>query len=334
MNVTKGLALALMLGSLLGCSSQERIMQAEILSAPAELSGRAEVLPIRQVLRPHDVLEVIYHIALDSNAAYRIQSGDQLDLNFVSARGLSGSKTVMPDGTVSLEYVGSVKVAGMTVREVEAKLVELYSQTLRNPIISASIPRAQSNLQNLRDTLFSPGNGMSRDITIGPDGRATFPMLGSMSLTGITLDDLQQTLSRRYASEVGPLKVDVLLKSSAANEVYILGEVGQPGAYPVRRPISVLEALTLARGYTPRSNLSEVMVVNRQGEQVITRTYDIKSILKEKADAVAYLQPDDLLFIPKTGLAEAGDTIRQLSDLILFGGFNFGFSYEVNNRND
>jgi len=334
MNATKGLALALLLGVLSGCASQERIMQAEILSAPVELAGRTEVLPIRQVLRPHDVLEVIYHIALNSNAAYRVQSGDQLDLNFVSARGLSGSKIVMPDGTISLEYVGSVKVAGLTVREVEAKLVERYAQTLRNPIISASIPRAQSNLQNLRDTLFSPGSGMSRDITIGPDGRATFPMLGSMSLAGVTLDELQETLSRRYASEVGPLKVDVLLKSSAANEVYILGEVGQPGAYPVRRPISVLEALTLARGYTPRSNLSEVMVVNRQGDQVITRSYDIKSILKEKATAVAYLQPDDLLFIPKTGLAEAGDTVRQLSDLILFSGFNFGFSYEVNNGNN
>ncbi len=160
------------------------------------------------------------------------------------------------------------------------------------------------------------------------------PHAGQHALSGVTLDELQKTLSRRYASEVGPLKVDVLLKSSAANEVFVLGEVGQPGAYAVRRPISVLEALTLARGYTPRSNLSEVMVVNRQGEQVITRTYDIKSVLKDKAAAMAYLQPDDLLFIPKTGLAEAGDTIRQLSDLILFSGFNFGFSYEVNNGND
>ncbi|HTN30140.1 MAG TPA: polysaccharide biosynthesis/export family protein [Pseudomonas sp.] len=334
MNATKGIASALLLGTLFGCASQERIMQAQILSAPEELAGRTEILPIRQVLRPHDVLEVIYHIALDSNAAYRIQSGDQLDLNFVSARGMSGSKTVMPDGTVSLEYVGSVKVSGLTVKEVEAKLVALYAQTLRNPIISASVPRAQSNLQNLRDTLFSPGGGMSREITIGPDGRATFPMLGSMSLAGVTLDDLQQTLSRRYASEVGPLKVDVLLKNSAANEVFVLGEVGQPGAYAVRRPISVLEALTLARGYTPRSNLSEVMVINRQGEQVITRTYDIKAVLKDKAAAMAYLQPDDLLFIPKTGLAEAGDTVRQLSDVILFSGFNFGFSYEVNNGNN
>src|SRR5690606_1712558 len=141
----KGPALTLMLGALVGRRRQRRIMQAEIVSPPAQPATRSEVLPTPQPVRPHDVLEGISHIALDSNAAYRIQSGDQLALNFVSARGLSGSKTVMPDGTVSLEYIGSVKVTGMTVREVEAKLTELYSQTLRNPIISASVPRAPSN---------------------------------------------------------------------------------------------------------------------------------------------------------------------------------------------
>src|SRR5690606_6263540 len=260
----------LLLVMLAGCSSNaERAMPARILTAPDALAGRAEILPVQQVLRPLDVLEVIYHIDLDSDAAYRIQNGDQLELNFVTARGLNSSKTVMPDGTVNLEYAGTVKVAGLTVKEAEQKITELYSQTLRNPIISASVPRAQSNLQNLRDTLFSPGGGMSRDITIGPDGRATFPMLGNMPLTGVTLQELEKALNQRYAREVGPLRVDVLLKSSMPNEVFILGEVGQPGAYPVRRPISVLEALTLARGHTPRSDLREVMIVNRQGDQVV-----------------------------------------------------------------
>ena len=325
----------LLLAVLAGCSSQaERSIPARILSAPDTQAGRSEILPVQQVLRPQDVLEVIYHIDLDSDAAYRIQNGDQLELNFVTARGLSSSKTVMPDGTVNLEYAGAVKVSGLTVKEAEQKLTELYSKTLRNPIISASVPRAQSNLQNLRDTLFSPGSGMSRDIAVGTDGRASFPMLGSMPLTGVTLQELANTLNQRYAREVGPLRVDVLLKASAANEVFILGEVGQPGAYPIRRPISVLEALTLARGHTPRSDLSEVMIVNRQGDQVIARTYDIKALLNDNASNFAYLQPDDLMFIPKTGLAKAGDTVKQLADVILFGGFNFGFSYEVNQGND
>jgi polysaccharide export outer membrane protein len=323
----------LLLAVLAGCSSNsERSIPARILTAPDALAGRTEILPVQQVLRPMDVLEVIYHIDLDSDAAYRIQNGDQLELNFVTARGLNSSKTVMPDGTVNLEYAGTVKVAGLTVKEAEQKITELYSQTLRNPIISASVPRAQSNLQSLRDTLFSPGGGMSRDITIGPDGRATFPMLGNMPLTGVTLQELEKALNQRYAREVGPLRVDVLLKSSMPNEVFILGEVGQPGAYPVRRPISVLEALTLARGHTPRSDLREVMIVNRQGDQVVARTYNIKAVLDDDASSLAYLQPDDLLFIPKTGLAKAGDTMKQLADVILFGGFNFGFSYQVDSK--
>jgi polysaccharide export outer membrane protein len=324
-----------LLAFLAGCSSHaDRSIPARILSAPDAMAGRTEILPVQQVLRPLDVLELIYHIDLDSDAAYRIQNGDQLELNFVTARGLNSSKTVMPDGTVNLEYAGTVKVAGLTVEEAEEKLTALYSRTLRKPVISASVPRAQSNLQNLRDTLFSPGGGMSRDITVGPDGRASFPMLGNMPLTGITVQQLEEQINQRYAKEIGPLRVDVLLKSSTPNEVFVLGEVVQPGAYPVRRPISVLEALTLARGDTPRSNLREVMIINRQGDQVIARTYDIKAVLDDNATSLAYLQPDDLLFIPKTGLAKAGDTVKQLSDVILFSGFNFGFSYRIDNKDD
>ncbi|MFD1692087.1 polysaccharide biosynthesis/export family protein [Azotobacter chroococcum] len=288
-----------------------------------------------QVLRPQDVLDVIFHIEMDSPNAYRIQPGDQLEIQFATAKGLTGIKTVMPDGTVNLEYVGSLKVAGLTVEEAQAQMVERYRETLRTPLITVSVAKAQTRAQHLRDTLFSPNSGMSRDITIGADGRATFPMLGSIRLSGMSRDELEKLLNERYREEVGPIQVDVLLKATAANEIYVLGEVGQPGAYPVRRPISVLEALTMARGHNPvTADLDSVLVLHRRGDQVVSRTYDLEELLDNDADSVAYLQPDDLLFVPRSGLTSAGDTMRQLADVMLFSGFNFGFSYQVDNKDD
>ncbi|GAB3461702.1 polysaccharide biosynthesis/export family protein [Azotobacter salinestris] len=315
-----------------GCSSH-RSIPAYILTAPEDQATRSELIPVTQVLRPQDVLDVIFHIEMDSPDAYRIQPGDQLEVHFATAKGMTGIKTVMPDGTVNLEYVGSLKVAGLTVEEAQALMVESYKETLRTPLITVSVAKAQTRAQHLRDTLFNPATGMSRDITIGADGRATFPMLGSIRLSGMGRDELEELLNERYRKEVGPIQVDVLLKSTAANEVYILGEVGQPGAYPVRRPISVLEALTLARGHNPvTANLESVLVLHRQGDQVVSRTYDIEKLLDNDADNVAYLQPDDLLFVPRSGLAGAADTMRQLADVMLFSGFNFGFSYQVDNK--
>lgn len=324
----------LLLAFLAGCSSQ-RSIPAYILTAPQAQATQSELIPITQMLRPQDVLDVIFHIEMDSPSAYRIQPGDQLEIQFATAKGLTGIKTVMPDGTVNLEYVGSLKVAGLTVEEAQALMVERYQETLRTPLITVSVAKAQTRAQNLRDTLFSPGTGMSREITVGADGRATFPMLGSIRLSGMSRDELERQLNERYREEVGPIQVDVLLKSTAANEIYVLGEVGQPGAYPVRRPISVLEALTLARGHNPATaNLDSVLVLHRDGDQVVSRTYDIEELLEDDADSVAYLQPDDLLFVPRTGLASASDTMRQLAEVMLFSGFNFGFSYQVDNKDE
>lgn len=329
------LALTLALAGLAGCSSppSSRTIPATLLTAPEAQATQTELIPVTQVLRPQDVLDVIFHIEMDSPNAYRIQPGDQLEIQFATAKGLTGIKTVMPDGTVNLEYVGSLKVAGLTVEDAQALMVEHYRETLRTPLITVSVAKAQSRTQNLRDTLFSPNSGMSREISVGADGRASFPMLGSLQLGGMTRDELERQLNERYRTEVGPIQVDVLLKSTAANEVYVLGEVGQPGAYPVRRPVSVLEALTLARGHNPvTADLDSVLILHRRGGEVLARTYDLTSLLKDDAAgaSVAYLQPDDLLFVPRAGLVRAGDTARQLANMVLFSGFNFGFTYKTN----
>jgi len=143
---------------------------------------------------------------------------------------------------------------------------------------------------------------------------------------------LRDTLNQRYANEIGQIRTDVLLKSTAPNHVYVLGEVVQPGAFPITRPISVLEALTLARGVIPGANLDSVVIMRRQGEQVQAQVYDVTQALNGAAAQFAYLQADDLIFVPKTFLAKAGQFSRQLADMILFQAVNFGFSYRVDTK--
>jgi polysaccharide export outer membrane protein len=126
----------------------------------------------------------------------------------------------------------------------------------------------------------------------------------------------------------------VLLKSTAGNEIYVLGEVGQPGSYPIRRPVSVLEALTLARGTNIKARLDSVVIMRRNGNQVQAVHYDVEKALSGDASQIAYLQPDDMLYVPKTKLASAGELARQLADVVLFQGVGMSFSYRLDNKND
>jgi polysaccharide export outer membrane protein len=173
---------------------------------------------------------------------------------------------------------------------------------------------------------------MSREITVGTDGYASFPEIGAVPLQGMTVNQLETFLNQKYAQLPGRMTVDVLLKSTAGNEIYVLGEVAQPGSYPIRRPVSVLEALTLARGTNVKARLDSVVIMRRNGNQVQAVRYDVEKALSGDAPQIAYLQPDDMLYVPKTKLASAGELARQLADVVLFQGVGFSFGYRVDNK--
>lgn len=329
---------------LLGCSSkQEMLLPVNIPTGdPEVVEGQSpqqanewvqEVVPITQVLRPMDVLDVIFHIGTTSTQAYRIQPGDHVEMSFLTANELSATHLVLPDGTVEMPYAGSLKLAGLTTEQAQAKLVERYKTVLKNPVIVVAVPRPMAQLENLRMTLNHPATGMSREILIGADGRASFPLIGSLSLRGMSIDEARDELNRRYAAEIGQIRADVLLKSSMPNQVYVLGEVGQPGAYTINRPVSVLEALTLAQGANANAKLDTVVVMRRKGEEAVAYLYDMKKALKGEGPYMAYLQADDLLYVPQTRLSRAGQISRQLADVILFQGIGFSFSYRVDTKN-
>lgn len=306
----------------------------DILTAPTADNQLTTVMPVQQTLRPQDVLDVIFHISFSSPTAYRIQPTDQVEVLFTSAPELNGTRIVMPDGVVELPYVNGVKIGGLTVDEARTQIMRSYAKVLRRPDITLSVPRLLAGEENLRMTLNHPGYGLSREITVGADGTASFPLLGNLSVRGLTVSQLTAELDRRYAEQTGRMKVDVLLKSTAPNEIYVLGEVVQPGAYPIRRPISVLEALTLARGATPGAKLNSAVIMQRQGDHVVARVYDLANLLDGKAAAFAYLRPDDLLFIPKTRLTRAAQFTKQLADVLLFQGVGIGLSYRLDNKGD
>ncbi|VVO06547.1 polysaccharide biosynthesis/export family protein [Pseudomonas fluorescens] len=330
--------LPLLLLPLAGCSSNEtQNTPVQILTAAPADAQATEVLQVEQTLRPQDVLDVIFHISTSGSDAYRVQPGDQVALNFTAATQLNGTQKVLPDGTIELPSANtSVKIAGLTTEQARQEIQRVYQQKAlfqpnRNQL-SVQVTSPQSTEQSLRSDLNHPGTGMSREIIVGNDGHASFPEIGSVPLQGMTINQLETFLNSRYAKLPGRMTVDVMLKSTKGNEIFVLGEVGQPGAYPIRRPVSILEALTLARGTNVKAELGSVVVMRRTGNVVHAHRYDVDKALAGDASQFAYLQADDMLYVPKTKLANAGELARQLADVVLFQGFGFSFAYRVDNK--
>ena len=72
-------------------------------------------------------------------AAYRLQPGDAVDIKLFYSPELNESATVLPDGHITLQLIGSVTAAGQTVPGLTRQLQERYSSILRAPEISVIV---------------------------------------------------------------------------------------------------------------------------------------------------------------------------------------------------
>lgn len=95
---------------------------------------------------------------------------------------------------------------------------------------------------------------LSGKYTVGADGAITFPLVGQTKVAGLTARAIEEELGKRLAD--GFLKnpqVTVEVAEFASQRVFVIGEVGTPGAQPVRGGATLLEALARAGSLTDRA---------------------------------------------------------------------------------
>ncbi|MGI9316956.1 MAG: polysaccharide biosynthesis/export family protein, partial [bacterium] len=97
--------------------------------------------------------------------------------------------------------------------------------------------------------------------------------------------------------------------------------------YKIERPITALEAISLAGGYKSSARLEEVVALRRRTDQVKARRIDLVKALT-LTEQQYFLEPDDVLFVPKSTLFAGSEVARQLTDVLLFRGWGVSYSYD------
>jgi len=99
-----------------------------------------------------------------------------------------------------------------------------------------------------------------------------------------------------------------IVKVKAAGIVYVVGDVKQPGGFPVKdnEHITVLQAIALGQGMGPSAAKDKAMIIRvaDNGEQIKLPVH-LDKILSGKAPDLP-LRPKDILFVPKSGAQSAG----------------------------
>jgi polysaccharide export outer membrane protein len=219
-------------------------------------------------LRPDDFLELVYRVTRNETPGpYLIGVGDKLR---VESRGDPAVNrdvlTVLPDGTITLPMLGQVQAANRTIGELRDGLEKLYGdQGVRFPQITVTPLEVNTKLEDLRQTVQSRfgGAGQTREARVTPEGPIQMPVVGSVYVQGLTLDEAAREINARYAEQIEGIEVIPVLLQRAPRFVYVVGEVRVPGRYSLEAPTTAMQAISMAGGWNVGANLYNVIVFRR-----------------------------------------------------------------------
>lgn len=136
---------------------------------------------------------------------------------------------------------------------------------------------------------------LSGEVKLDERGRAQLPLIGSIRLAGLGLDEAAQLIEMAYRT--GYLKQpDVTLKVTGHHPVYVMGAVKKPGAYPYHPDMRVVQALAAAGG----PNFDAKGQIGRISGYYDTKLPDGGSLSFREAEAVSVderLSPGDVLIV-------------------------------------
>jgi polysaccharide export outer membrane protein len=153
---------------------------------------------------------------------------------------------------------------------------------------------------DLIDISVSPQTSFSRSVTVQPDGKISYPVVGQLLAAGLTVAQLTEALRSGLNRQLVDPEVTVLLKEGGkqtAGRVSLLGAVRNPGVLEIRRGTTVAEALASAGGPTSLADLRRV-TITRPNQPVVS--VDLAQTEKTgRPDQNVVLQPGDLIMVPE-----------------------------------
>lgn len=152
---------------------------------------------------------------------------------------------------------------------------------------------------------------LTRDYAIDQSGRLTMPLVGRVDAVGLSTGELGTMISSKLNEKyLRNPNVTVVLKESASRVVTVDGSVRQPGIYPATGPLSLVQAVALARGTDDLANPRRVAIFRTIGGKRMAAAFDLTSIRRgEMQDPPVF--PGDMVIVDGSGVKKAQRDIMQ-----------------------
>lgn len=266
-------------------------------------------------------------VHLPKDEEYKLGGKDVLKITVYGEPDLERTVRVSRHGTISFPLIGEVGVEGMTAAQVEEKLEELLGRDyLVNPQVSIFIEEFHSKEVYILGAVTKPGaypllgkasllemvsQAGGIDVREGAKSGKNLILIRSApneTTPGKSPDESETlTIDLEKLLKGGDLSLNLALHSGdiiyvpKADSVFVFGEVKKPGSYPLEKETTVVEAITMAEGFTDIAAPNRTRIIRSEAGKERTIPVNVKDITKggDKSKDIT-LKPGDIIVVPES----------------------------------
>lgn len=252
--------------------------------------------------------------AASTATPFLLGPGDLISVQVFGTPDLSGPIRLDQDGWANLPLGSHIRLSGLTPNQA-ATVIEkqlIADQIMLNPHVAVLITQSATQSVTVLGEVLRPG---TFSLLIGPHS-----LYDALSAAGGPSSNEGSHITIAHASDPShPIEVPVTSPNysdilrltpiqpgdtivvSKAELIYVVGDVGKPGSYPILSglPVSILNIMSLAQGINSTASSKHAAIVRLNGDKAITIPINLDRILKLK-DPNIFLQASDVLVVPRS----------------------------------
>ena len=188
------------------------------------------------------------------------------------------------------------KIFGFTII-----LISLWAMTVGAAEETATVPGGNYVIGpgDILEISVWKDEALTKVVTVLPDGKITFPLIGEVVAGGKTVAQLKAELEKKIYRFAPGVDMSLLVQQVNSMLVYVIGRVNNPGRFVLNGNINALQALSMAGGLNPFAKRGSIKIFRETSEGTMILRFDYDEVAKGKnLEQNIRLHRGDVIVVP------------------------------------
>ncbi len=160
-----------------------------------------------------------------------------------------------------------------------------------------------------KDYIIGPGDvlnilvwnnvDLTKMVTVLPDGKISYPLIGGILAGGKTLAVLETELEEKIRVFVPNPELTVMMQQTTSMIIYIIGKVNTPGPLSLNSNINVLQAIAMAGGFNTFAKRNKIKIFREANGKTDIFNFEYDDVIDgENLEQNIRLERGDVVVVP------------------------------------